>query len=758
LLNNIIQSSSFSLLREIRDVMASGGAAKSKLNSVVNAISAGLGVNVCSVYLLRAGDVLELFANIGFRENSVHKVRLGIGRGLIGEVASIRRPINLEDAKSHPSFVYMPETGEDDYNSFLGVPIIRSNELLGVLVIQDKQQRQFDEITEELMQTISMVVAELIAAGDLIGKEELEKGGGNVLFPQHFIGTKLSPGVAKGVAVIHEPVIEVTQYIADDINVEKARMAAALKELRGSIDKLVESHSQSTNTELIEIMEAYRMFAYDKGWAQKINEGIETGLTAEAAVKMAQEQIKLRLEKAGNEYLRERAHDIENLGNRMLQILAGNIKVSSSELLKGQDFILVARHIGPAEFFDYDRNHLKGLIVEDGSATSHIIIIARNLDIPVVGRIKHFSSNVRNGDRLIINGDGGEVYLRPTSDIERAFDAHIKGAESRRLQFARVRDLPAVTLDGVKVSINMNAGLFIDLNQLDAAGADGIGLYRTELPFMMAKSFPDVKTQSEMYQQVFNHCGTRRIIFRTFDIGGDKKVDYIYTPPEENPAMGWRAARIAIDRPSIIRTQMRALINASAGHELNIMFPFIAAVSEFDALKRIFLAELNDVKRGGGLVPASVRYGAMIEVPSILFDLDRLFQRLDFVSIGSNDLMQFMFACDRNSQIVADRYSAVNHSMLGVLDKIITTGKNHKNVEIGFCGEMASRPVQAMCLLAFGFRNFSMPASAIGESKAMIRSLHLANFRKFFEYAIRTYEVGLEDVFYKYAIDNNILV
>lgn len=736
--------------------MAGADSPESKLNSVVTKIAKRLVCDVCSVYLLRAGDVLELFANIGFKKSSVHNARLAVGQGLVGEVAASRGPLNLSDAQSHPSFVYLPITGEELYNSFLGVPLLRNGDITGVLVIQNKGSRQYDEVTVEVMQTIAMVVAELVSSSGLVEKEELQKGRSSTLFPQHFMGIKLAPGIAKGTVVVHEPVIEITKFVADDPEKEKARFAQALKELRISIDKIVDNQVGPMAGELTEIMEAYRMFAYDKGWAEKIIEAIETGLTAEAAVKMVQDQIRVKLEKASNEYLRERMHDVENLGNRLLQILSGNIRIQLSPS-KSQDFILVARHIGPAELFDYDRKYVKALVIEDGSATSHIVIIARALDIPVVGRLKGATNHIRTGDRLIVNGDGGEVYLHPTNEIERVFDTHIRDKETRKAYFSQVRDLPAVTLDGIKVSINMNAGLFIDLNQLHDVGADGIGLYRTELPFMMAKNFPSIDSQMEMYSQVLEQSKGKRVIFRTFDIGGDKKVDYIHTPEEENPAMGWRAARIAIDRPSIIQTQIQALIRAGAGKELHIMFPFIAEVSEFDTLKEIFLRELEKALKLGFAAPASIKYGAMIEVPSILWDLESLMKRVDFVSIGSNDLMQFIFACDRNSQAVSDRYSILSPTMFNVLQHIIKSSEV-KGVDVGFCGEMASRPVQALCLLALGFRSLSMPASSIGAVKAMIRSTDLAKFKSFFEMAIKNYDRGFLQLFESYAKDNGIAV
>ncbi len=747
---------SLRLLRDIRDIMAQSGDAQKKLDLVVESIASGIESSVCSVYLLRAGDVLELFANVGFKRSSIHTVKLGIGQGLIGLVASTQVPLNLKDAKSHPEFVYVAATGEEEYNSFLGVPLIRSGELVGVLAIQDKTSREYGDMMVEILQIISMVVAELVFSSGLINQEELEKGRGSSLFPQHIMGSRLADGIAKGFAHVHEPAIEITKYVADDPAKEQVRFEDALRSLRESIDSLVASHGMSGGEELAEIMEVYRLFAYDKGWAQRIRDGIASGLTAEAAVRMAQEQMRAKMEKTANEYLRERMHDIENIGNRLLQILSGNIRISQP-VFQNRDFVLVARHMGPAELFEYDRKYLKGIVLESGSPTSHIVIIARALDIPVVGRLRGLINQLKSGEPLIINGNAGEVYLNPTNEIERVFDTYISEAKIRKSLFAKVKDMPAVTLDGQLVRINMNAGLFIDLSHLHEVGADGIGLYRTELPFMMAKTFPDAAAQGEVYSEAYRQCGDKPIIFRTFDIGGDKNVDYIYSPPEENPAMGWRAARIAIDRPSIFRTQARGLIIAAADKQLKVMFPFIATAEEVKVLKRIFMEELEVVNRMGYTLPRQILYGAMIEIPAVLFDLDGLFRQVDFVSVGSNDLMQFLFACDRNSQVLADRYSMLCPAMFEVLSSIPAKAAQYGR-EVGFCGEMASRPAQAMCLLAMGFHSLSMPASAIGAIKAMIRSLDLNKFTEFFQDISKRYEKDFDGIILNYARDNNVII
>ncbi len=747
---------SVSLLRNIRDVMAGVDSGEKKLSQIVELISSKLKTDVCSIYILRAGDVLELFANIGLNPSSIHAARLSLGEGLVGYIAAQAVPLNLSDAKNHPNFVYLPITGEETFNSFLGVPLIRGGRVLGVLVIQNREQRVYNDDIVDTLQTIAMVVSEVVASGDLINKAELDKGSGERLFPRHYKGVKLSSGMAIGNAYIHHANIEVTKFVADDSEYEQKRFIDALNETRRSIDEIIETSDKYGNEELSSVMEAYRLFAYDQGWAEKISDAIEGGLTAEAAVQKVQEQIRVKMEKSNNSYLIERMYDIETLGNRVMLCLTGD-KDREKEKKPDSEFILVARQIGPAELLEYDRKKIKAIIMEDSSTTSHVVIIAKALDIPTVGGVRGITSHVKNGESLVVNGNSGEIYLSPTEEIERSVANFIKLQNERKLYFASHRNEPAITVDGKRVMVNMNAGLFIDTSALHESGADGIGLYRTELPYMMAKSFPTIASQADIYSQVLKNSDGKRVIFRTFDIGGDKHVSYIKAPMEENPAMGWRATRIALDHPSILKRQIRALIKAAEGFDLYIMFPFISEVSEFLYSKQLMLRELEDLKKQNAIMPSSIKYGVMIEVPAIIWQLDNLFQHIDFASIGSNDLMQFTFACDRNSREVSGRYDNISHGVFNMLEYIINKAKKN-NVEIGFCGEMASKPIEAMCLIALGYESLSMPAASVGSIKQAIRNLNLAKFKDLLD-SLRAKNISnLRGIITDYAKDNGIPV
>lgn len=749
------ESSPLVLLRQIRDVMASPASAQDRLDAIVRVIASEMACDVCSVYMLRAGDVLELFANVGLNQSSVHLTRLQVGEGLVGDIAATAIPVNLADAQHHPKFVYRPETGEEKYNAFVGVPILQSGKVVGVLVVQDKQEKTFSNDQLEVLQTVAMVLAELNQSGKLVSRNELRESSGNTLFSQHFVGLKFAPGLTRGIAVLHRKRIEVSISLSEDPARELQRLQSALDGLQDSIDKLIHQAGFEEGGEQRDIMETYRMFAHDKGWINKIVEAINSGLTAESAVSKAQDDMAARMNQVSSEYIRDRVHDLEDVSNRLLQQLSGDSKVHASTHLPAR-FVLVARTLGPAELLEYGRKRLKGIILEDGAATSHIVIIARAMEIPVVGKISGAYGIIQSGDPVIVDGDNGEVYLRPNDDIERTVTEHIRSNQMRSQAYASQQNLLPVSLDGERVSLNINAGLFVDIKHLQADDVDGIGLYRTELPYLISPTMPDVKSQARVYTKILRQAGDKQVIFRTFDIGGDKQLPYFPIDGEENPALGWRATRIGLDRPAILRRQFRALIHAASERQLNVMLPFITQVNEIDEARKLIDLELERARGDGVILPKKIRIGTMIEVPAILWQLPALMKRVDFISIGSNDLLQFIFACDRGSQRVSDRYDTLAPEVLAIVRNIIAEC-NKAGVEAGFCGEMASKPLEAMALIAVGLRSFSMPPSAIGPVKSMIRSLNVGELAKYIDMLCASSEPSIRRALEEYARDHNIM-
>ncbi len=708
------------LLRRLREIMARPESPQDRLDKIVVQIAANMVAEVSSLYLRRQNGSLELFATEGLNVDAVHNTSLQRGEGLVGLIAERAEPINLPDAQNHPSFSYRPETGEDPYHSFLGVPILRGGHILGVLTVQNRARRQYSEEEVEALQTIAMVLAELIASGEIEGIND----GAPDLRPTHSIsikGQSLAEGIALGHVVLHEPRIVVKRLIAEDTEYEHDRMQDAVDKLRITIDNLLARGDMAGAGEHRDVLEAYRMFAHDRGWLDRLSEAVSTGLTAEAAVERVQNDTRARMLRQKDPYLKERLHDLDDLSNRLLRILARRETTAAAEDLP-EDTILIARNMGPSELLDYDKTRLRGLVIEEGGAASHVAIVARALGIAAVGKIGDILDEVDPSDAAIVDAETGEVHIRPSQNVVSAYIDKVKFRAKRQQQYAELKDSPSVTKNGCKISLMMNAGLLVDLPHLAESGADGIGLFRTELQFMIASTFPRIDQQTKIYKKILNMVGDKPVVFRSLDIGGDKVLPYLRHEQEENPALGWRAIRMALDRPSLFRMQVRALLRASVGRELSIMLPMVSVVSEYRQAKKLIRLEIEHLNRHGRPGPSDIQLGAMIEVPALIWQLDQLLPLVDFISVGSNDLSQFLFAADRANMRVSDRFDPLNPTLLRVLKQIVLETQKH-NVPLTLCGEMAGRPLEAMALLGLGFQSISMAPASIGPIKAMILSL-----------------------------------
>ncbi|MGZ6000075.1 MAG: phosphoenolpyruvate--protein phosphotransferase [Rhizomicrobium sp.] len=708
------------LLRRLREVMAEPVSAQERLDKVVVLIAANMVAEVCSVYVLRVDGTLELYATEGLKREAVHQTVLRTDEGLVGLVASEASPINLSEAHTHPAFAYRPETGEEIYHSFLGVPVLRAGNTLGVLVVQNRARRTYSEEEVEALQTTAMVVAEMVASGELssIAKPGAEPA---VRRPVNVKGTPLNDGLALGHVVLHEPRITITNVIADDLPKERKRLEDALTTLRADLDTMLESGDVADGGEHRDVLEAYRMFAHDRSWTHKLEEALSTGLTAEAAVERVQSDTRARMLRQTDPYLRERLHDMEDLTHRLLRQLLGHDYDQARDQLP-DNAVLVARMMGPAALLDYDRKKLRGLVLEEGGATSHVAIVARALGIATVGDIANATGVVDPGDAIIVDGSTGNVHIRPTPDMEASYIESVRLRARRQLQYLALRDKPCITRDGQNITLMLNAGLLIDMPHMAETGASGIGLFRTELQFMVAAQFPRANEQQALYRAVLDAAAGKPVTFRTLDIGGDKILPYMRNVEEENPALGWRAIRLGLDRPGLLRSQVRAMLRAAAGRELRIMFPMIAAVNEFDEAKQIVERELTHLRRHGHKLPDRVDVGTMFEVPSLLYQLDELLERVDFLSVGSNDLMQFFYAVDRGNSRVASRFDQLSPPMLRALRDIADKGRIHGK-PVTLCGELASKPIGALALAALGYRSMSLSPSAVGPVKALLLDL-----------------------------------
>lgn len=720
------------LLKRLRELMAEPLEPQERLDRIVRDIAANMVAEVCSLYVLRADAVLELYATVGLNPNAVHLAQLRLGQGLVGTIAASARALNLSNAQEHPAFAYLPETGEEIYHSFLGVPVLRAGRTLGVLVVQNKTMRHYRDDEVEALETTAMVIAEMIASGDIgrLSRPGLEL---DLTRPASFTGSSFNEGVGLGHVVLHEPRIVVTNLFNEDSDEELRRLEDSLGSLRLSIDDMLSRRDVAFEGEHREVLEAYRMFANDRGWVRRLEEAIRNGLTAEAAVEKVQSDMRARMLHMTDPYLRERMSDFDDLANRLLRQLMGRGPEAIAESLP-KDAIIVARSMGAAELLDYPRDRLRGLVLEEGAPTSHVVIVARAMGIPVAGQMKGAVSMSENGDPIIIDGEEGTIHLRPQADLEAAYAEKVRFRARRQELYRELRKKPSQTKDGVHVDLLMNAGLAVDLPQLAEAGAAGIGLFRTELQFMVASTFPRAEAQEKLYRDVLDTAKGRPVTFRTIDIGGDKVLPYFKgsAQEEENPALGWRAIRLTLDRPGLLRTQIRALLKAAGGRELKVMLPMVTELGEIAQAREIIDREVRHLSRFAHHLPTSLKVGAMIEVPALLWQLDELMQAVDFVSVGSNDLFQFVMAADRGNTQLADRFDPLSVPFMRVLRQIADAGlRNHTPVTL--CGELAGKPISAMALLGLGYRSISMSPASIGPVKAMLTELPLGELKSFLD-------------------------
>lgn len=708
------------LLRRLREIMAEPDTAQARLDRIVQQVAGSLVAEVSSIYVRRPDGSLELFATEGLNRSAVHKTRLRRREGLVGQIAETGEHLNLPNAPAHPAFSFRPETGEDPFSAFLGVPILRGGHTLGVLTIQNKAKRFYSEEELEALQTTAMLLAEIIAAGG--HEDQPEAIPGLAKSPNvQLRGMVLSDGLALGHVVLHEPRVVVTNLIAENPRHEAHRLEAGMIKLRSSIDELLQRGEMARAGEHREVLEAFRLFAHDRGWFERMMDAVRTGLTAEAAVERVQADTRAKMMRNSDVFWRERLDDLEDLSNRLLRILAGRTATAAAEDLP-KDTILVARSLGAAELLDYDRTRLRGLVLEEGAAQSHVAIVARAIGIPAVGQVPHILNEVDPGDAIVLDAEAGDVHVRPNGDLIAAYSEKARFRAKRQLRYRELRDRPALTLDSQRIQIQMNAGLLVDLPHLEESGADGIGLFRTELQFMVSSTFPRLERQTQIYRSVLEAAGDRPVVFRSLDIGGDKVLPYMRHAHEENPALGWRAIRMALDRPGLFRTQVRALLRAAAGRELRVMLPMISDVEEYTQARALIEKERAHLARHGHGQARSLKIGAMLEVPALLFQLDQLMPNVDFISVGSNDLLQFLYAADRGNVRVAGRFDPLNPPVLRALREITRAAKRY-GTPLTLCGEMAGRPLEAMALIGIGFRSISMSPAAIGPVKSMILGL-----------------------------------
>ena len=727
------ESESRKLLSRLQAVMAESAAGQERLDRIVDLVATSMGTEVCSIYLHRDENTLELCATFGLKAEAVHVTRMRVGEGLVGRVAKSRRAINTPDAPATKGFRFMPETGEEVYTSFLGVPIQRLGERLGVLVVQSRDPREYSEDEVYALEIVAMVLAEMTELGAFVGE-------GEALKPRHkqqvlFKGVTGQEGSAEGVVHLHDPRVVVTNPVSDDPDHEKTRLAEAIDELRLSVDQML-SEARGDN-EQTEVIEAFRMFAYSRSWLRRMEADIDAGLTAEAAVEKEQTAARARMAGA-DPYLRDRLADLDDLSNRLLRMLTGQGRNRGNVPDKA---VLVARNIGPGELLEYGRS-LRGVVLEEGAVGSHAAIIARAWAIPLILQARGITTEALSGDPILVDGDQGIAHLRPDEMVRSAFGEKLAMQAEAQTRYASIRERACMSADGHRIELMMNAGLMADLPSLSSSGAEGVGLFRTELQFLTRNKVPKRGELASLYARVMDAAIGKPVTFRTLDIGSDKVLPYMKRTEEPNPALGWRAIRVGLDKQGVMRMQLQALIRAANGRPLRVMFPFIAQLEEFTAARDILHREIERERSLGHALPNDLKVGAMLETPSMAFAPRRFFEEADFISIGGNDLKQFFFAADRENELVRRRYDTLNVSFLSLIEQIVRRCAE-TGTPVSFCGEDAGRPVEALCFAAMGLRSLSMRPASIGPVKHILLRSNLSEVR---DVVARARETGDQSV------------
>lgn len=738
------------LMSRLRGLMAAQGDPAARLGELASVVAAELVAEVCSVYVMRPGEILELWATEGLRAEAVGRTRLRVGEGIVGTAAAAAAPLNLADAQNHPAFVYRAETGEEPFASMLCVPARRAGQVVGVIAVQNREPRHYGEDEVETLETVAMLLAEMLAADAGAAQPPLPL---DAALARHFEGASLAPGIALGPIHVLGHVLGLaaspSRLLADDPAVEHARLDDAMARTRAGIDALLASPRLAAG-ETREVLEAYRMLAGDAGFLARLHEAVRAGLAAEAAVARVLADTARRMRALSDPYLRERLADVEDVGNRLLAALAGG----GRDVPQEPGYILAARRMGPAELLEHHGAGIAGLVLEEGTATAHATIVARALGIPMLGGCRGALAAIAPGHTAVLDAEEGRLILHPEGEVAAGYRASIAARAARAAGLVAFRDRKAASADGTRVQVMINAGLALDLAALDAVGADGIGLFRTEIAFLARGGLPDPAAEEALYCRVLDAAGEKPVLFRTLDAGGDKLLPGLEQAEAENPAMGWRSIRLSLDRPVLFRRQLRAMLRAARGRALRVMFPMLATVEEFRAARRLLAAELRALD---GPRPATLAVGAMLEVPALVWQLETLLAEADFLSIGSNDLAQFLFAADRGSPALSGRYDFLSVPMLRLLHQVAAAGRA-AGKPVSLCGEAASRPLEALSVAAMGITSISMAPAAVPAVKAALAATDLHALRAYLDSLQRSESGGgsLRAAIAGWAHDHNV--
>lgn len=710
-------------LRQIIQEVSGAEDFRESLNIMVARIANVLSTEACSVFLLnRHHREYVLVATQGLNPRAVNKVRIPIDKGLIGLVGEREEPINIDDATRHPRFLQVAEAGEDAYHAFLGTPIIYHRNVLGVLIVQQKEPRRYDEAEEAFLVTLATQLAAIIAHAEATGAlaDLLETK--KVKRHDHvYAGVAGASGIGMGRGVVvYAPydLDSIPDRVPDNIEEEIHLLDAAFASVREDLRLLSERLYPSLPSEERALFDVYQRILDSADLGKEVADNIRAGNWAPGALRESIEMHVRRLEGLENEYMRERAIDIKDLGLRVLSYLQKNERVKPQY---AERTILIGETLSPTDLAEVPEGCLAGVISVKGSGNSHVAILARAMKVPTVMGVSEAPIHELQDQDIIVDGYYGQVHVSPTANLRAEFERLIQEEKKLDAELDEIRDLPAVTKDGTRMGLLVNTGLGADISISLSAGAEGVGLYRTEIPFLMRDRFPSGEEQRIIYRQLLASFAPRPVIIRTLDVGGDKPLPY-FPIKEDNPFLGWRGIRITLDHPEIFLSQVRAMMRASEGlNNMRVMLPMITDVAEVDEAMRLLKKAYTEVCAEGYLIEMP-QIGVMIEVPAAVYQSRAIAKRVDFLSVGSNDLTQYLLAVDRNNPRVTSLYDALHPAVLRALIQIVENG-HQEGKHISICGELAGDPVAVMLLLAIGFDSLSMNAASVGRVRWILRHI-----------------------------------
>lgn len=711
-------------LRKIVQEVNTAKDLKTALGIIVQRVKEAMGSQVCSVYLLDTQtNRFVLMATDGLNKKAIGKVSMAHNEGLVGLVGSREEPLNLERASEHPRYLYFPETGEERYASFLGAPIIHHRRLLGVLVIQQKEHRHFDEGEEAFLVTISAQLAGVIAHAEATGSIN-GLGRHKGMKDTRFTGIASVPGAAIGKAVVVLPSADLDvvpdKLIRDkeEIARELALFGGALESVRADMCALSSKLASQMRREERALFDVYLMMLDDSALGGEVIRVIRSGQWAQGALRQVVTEHVRRFELMDDAYLRERASDVRDIGRRLLAYLQ---QAHQQTRVYAEQTILVSEELSPAMLGEVPEGKLVGLVSVQGSSNSHVAILARAMGIPTVTGALDLPYSKLDGLELIVDGYRGEVITSPGNVLRKQYMELVE--EDRQLSqgLAQLRSLPCETLDGKRIDLLVNTAMLADVERARERGAEGVGLYRTEVPFMIRDRFPSEKEQLAIYREQLQAFHPQPVTMRTLDVGGDKNLSY-FPIKEENPFLGWRGIRITLDHPEIFLVQVRAMLKASEHLDnLRILLPMVSGPQELEEALRLIHRAWAEVREEGSDVQMPP-VGVMIEVPAAVYLARELARQADFLSVGSNDLTQYLLAVDRNNPRVASLYDYLHPAVLAALQTVVQDG-HAEGKPVGICGEMAGDPAAALLLLAMGFDSLSMNATNLPKVKWLLRQV-----------------------------------